>query len=133
MSPGTKNLASIYPHCPSLKTIACGDYKSCNASRAFSAFISYHIPTVALRIRMVNITHGSTQGGTVCSSLWSSNWLTTNDTTAASNNILTNLSSNCSLIFSQIDSFSFLSSSFVPNFANLASTSAFVRPLILFF
>jgi hypothetical protein len=66
ISPITKSFASIYPQTESLNTIACGDYKSFNASIALSASKSYQIPTAAFKIRIVNITHGSTQGGTAC-------------------------------------------------------------------
>jgi len=68
-----------------------------NTSIAFSAFRSYQIPTNALRIKMVKMTHGSTQGGTAWTSSWSSNYETTKEITAASKSIRTRLSSNYSL------------------------------------
>jgi len=69
ISPGTRSLAFIYYQFPSLKTKAWGDYRSFNASIAFSASKSYQIPTTALQIKMVKMTQGSTQGGIECSSV----------------------------------------------------------------
>lgn len=102
-------------------------------SIALSASKSYHMPTVAFKIKIVKITHGSTHGGTAWESSWSSNYEITNEITAANNNILTKLSSNYSLIFSQMLSFSSFSNSFGPYFANLLLASSVVKPLKLIY
>jgi len=49
---------------------------------------------------------------------------------AAPNKILTSKSSNYSLIFSQIDSFSFFASSFKPYFSTHFSASVVVNPFL---
>jgi hypothetical protein len=72
--------------------------------------------TIPFKIRIVKITQGSTQDGIVCySCLFSSNWAITKEIMADKSKILTKISSNYSLIFSQIDSPSSSFNLFCPN------------------
>ena len=130
-SPGTRSsVGSVSFHSPSRRHGVCSDCIFLSASSALSALLSCHTPTMALRIRIVRITAGSTNASSARPpSSDSSMKARIVDSNAAPSRIWTSWSSNCSSTSFHSGVGSSWSSSFRPYCDCRASTSAAPRPL----
>mmetsp|Transcript_26690 Transcript_26690/g.62448 ORF Transcript_26690/g.62448 Transcript_26690/m.62448 type:complete len:257 (-) Transcript_26690:16-786(-) len=128
MSPGTTSSASTLAQFPSRRTKAHSGASFFNASKAFSALESCQIAMIALRIRMVRITNGSTYAFKPSSFDFSSKKARRKETIAEASRIRTKVSSNCSMMSSKSDFFSCSSKAFGPYFFLFSSTWADVSP-----